>query len=305
MMPPHVEKLCESRSQAFPVTLGTLEDHAQRVTACHAEVAAAQRAVAADKQRRATSIFSRLVDAVLTTNAEAALVHAQDNLDKHQAAGREAVAVWVTATALQEILRNPEQSAMHQQQSGRCQRASDRAGRVRAWVDLAREAENRIKRAQAECESAMTSEMFDAFSKSKTVSLMSSWSNDTARYAVRQAEKAVRGLAAALPKRAAEPAIDLPGEFFDTFCDIVFEPGLDVLTWLNLMTYEKSVAQCKTVLRKLQPLKDQLITLDRDVQDRLRQEQIALDAIEHPYRVGALALVPAVLTAPAVSEQGT
>ena len=295
MMATHVEARSKALVHDAPVTLGTLEDHAQRVTACHAEMAAAQRVVAADKQRRATSIFSRLVDAVLTTDAEAALVHAQDNLDKHQIAARQAVAAWVTATALQDIATNPEQSAKHQHQTGRRQRASERAGRVRAWVLLAREAEHRIKRAQAECESAMTTEMFDVLSKSKTVSLMSSWSNDTARSAVRQAEKAVRELVAALPKRAAEPTIDLPDEFFDMFGDIFFEPSFDLLSWFNLMTYEKSVDQCKSALRKLQPLKDQLTRIDSDLQGRLLFEQHAVDAIEHPYRVEALKRVPDVL----------
>lgn len=285
-------------SQDAPVTLDELEGHAQQVIASQAKVEEALRAVAADKQRRATSVFSRLVDAVLTTDAEASLVHAQKNLDKHQASGRLAVAAWVTATALQEISSNPEHHSKHQYQLGRQQRAKERAGRVDGWLDLARNAEQRIKKAQAECESAMTAEMFDAFSKSKTVSLMSSWSNDTARHAVRQAEAAVRELIVALPRRAAEPTIDLPDEFFDMFGDIFFEPGFDVLSWFNLMTYEKSVEQCKSARRKLQPLNDHLTKIKSDVQARLKQEQAALDAIEGPYRIAVLSVVPAVLKEP-------
>ena len=283
-------------------TLGTLEDLAQQVLASQRELEAAHRAVAADKERRSTSVLARLVDAVLTTDAEARLQAAQDQLDRDMAAGRQAATIWVSATALAELATNTTVAAQHHQQTERLQSAKARVGRVKTWQNLAATAQRQVQRALTACDGAGVSEFFDATSKSKVVSAISSMSNEDAKVAVRDAEKALRDLATALPKRAAVPDIDLPDDIFDLAVDFILEPGLDVLSWFNLISYEQAINQCRDALDRLQPLNKQLHTLTVQALEKQAQEQAALDRIEEPFRAAAVARMPTVLQEPLSSN---
>ena len=123
-------------------------------------------------------------------------------------------------------------------------------------------------------------------------------SNEDAKVAVRAAENALRDLAAALPKRSAVPDIDVPDDFFDLAVDFILEPGLDVLSWFNLFSYEQAMNQCRDALDRLQPLIKQLHSLTVQALEKQAEEQAALDRIEDPFRAAAASRMPAVLQPP-------
>ncbi|MCW5223348.1 hypothetical protein D5041_06980 [Verminephrobacter aporrectodeae subsp. tuberculatae] len=222
-----------------------LHELAAQLQAAQRDVDSARSVVAHDKQERAGSLAARLVDALTTTQPEAVLNAAQARLAEVTQKGRAAAREWIVETACQRLAEQAADAGQHRDQGQRLECVQARAGQVRRWLELAQEADSRLSDARRACESASTTELLDAVSKSKAISVLSCMSTSSAADLIMRAGQAVRALAEALPKHAEQASMDLPGDLCDLVVDLVFNPGFDVLSWFNVMRLGDAARQCK------------------------------------------------------------
>ena len=260
-----------------------LHELAAKVRAAQRHVETARTAVATDKQERAGSLRARLVDALTTTQPEAALADAEAGLAAATKKGKEAARAWIIGTARQSLAQKNAESAQHQEQAQKLERVKSRAAQVRRWLKLAREADSHLSAARSACSSASTTELLDFVSTNKAVSALSYMDTSSAADAVKSAGRAVQALAEALPKRAEHAEICEPDDLLDLVVDLAFDPGFDVLSLFNMSRLDDAARQCGQAANKLRPLLERLRKLADDAQAKADQERAALRGIKAPY----------------------
>lgn len=276
-------------------TTPTIQDLATQVQASQRRVATARSAVEADKALRAGSWRARLVDMLTTTPAEAELNDAEAQLKEHFKVGTHAAQEWIIAIARQRLSEQPKEAELHRMQKRRVEHVTRRAGQVKEWLELTSTAASQLNAARSACESASTTELLDAFSKSKAISALSYMDTSSASDAVKRARVAVKALADALPKRTENGDIDQPDDLLDLVMDLAFDPGVDLLSWFNMGRLDDAARQCREAAAKLRPLLGQLSRLTGEAQAKVEEERAKLSAIEAPYLDAAANEVPEVL----------
>lgn len=275
-----------------------LHELAAQVQAAQRRVETARNILARDKQARASSLMARLVDALTTTQSETVLNDAEARLAAAMKKGRTAACVWIIDTARQRLAEKPAEAGRYQEQARKLERVQRRAGQMRRWLELAREADRRLSAARSACESASTTELLDFVSTNKVISALSYMDTSSAADAIRNAGRAVQALAEALPKRAGQAEIDQPDDLLDLLVDLAFDPGFDVLSLFNMGRLDDAARQCGKAADKLRPLLERLRQLVDDAQAKVEQERAALRDIEAPYLEAAAAQVPDILRMP-------
>lgn len=275
-----------------------IHELAAQVQAAQRHADTARRVVEADKQGRAGSLMARLVDALTTTQPEAVLNDAEARLAAATDKGKKAAHAWIIATAGQRLADQPTDAGRHREQTQRLERVLSRARQVQQWLELAQAADSQLSVAHRACESASTTELLDLVSKNKAISALSYMDTSSASDAVKRAGRAVKELAEALPKRAEQAEIEQPDDLLDLVVDLAFDPGFDVLSWLNMGRLDDAAHQCRQAAEKLRPLLNRLHKLAGEAQARAEQERATLRSIEAPYLEAAAAEVPDVLRVP-------
>ena len=259
---------------------------------------AAKIALAADKTHRASSLAARLQDWFTTTPAEAAVSEAEERLSATAGSAKSEAHQWVVRTARMMLKANEREAARHDDQAQQECRARLRDVQVSRWLRLAREARNQLSTAQDACESASGTELLDAVTTNKAISLLSSANTSDAAEAVRAANRAVQALVADLPKRVDPDRHEEPDDTLDLVVDFVLDFDLDVLSWLNASQLDDLAQQCSKAADKLRPLLQRLEETAAKTRARAELELKALRAIEAPFLNHASSLVPAKLRIP-------
>ncbi|MEK8034216.1 hypothetical protein AACH06_25600 [Ideonella sp. DXS29W] len=268
---------------------------ADEVVNARQAIAAAEAAVAKDKLARAQSLMARLADAFTTTAPEAELDAAKARLDAATAKGTSAARNWILESARQSMASTPATAQLHQGCLERVSQSQGRYNQVRNWLDLAQHASNQLEKAQRACESASTTEFLDLLSKSRTVSVLSSLDTSDAADAIKRAHRALQDLSRALPRRTEQGDIGVPDDTLDLVVDFVFDPGLDLLSWLNMDQLDSSAEQCRQARQRLQPLLARLGEVAEAARLKHSHDLAQAQALERPFLEAALALVPEAL----------
>jgi len=264
----------------------------------HAALQGAKNALANDKLHRSNSLTARLKDWLTTTPAEAAAIAAEERLSATTGLAKSAARQWVMRTARMMLKANEREAARHEDQAQQECRARLRDVQVSRWLRLAREARNQLSAAQDACESASGTELLDAVTTNKAISLLSSASTSDAAEAVRAANRAVHALVTDLPKRVDPERHEEPDDTLDLVVDFVLDFDLDVLSWLNASQLDDLAQQCSKAADKLKPLLQRLEETAAKTRARAELELKALRAVEAPFLGHAASLVPEKLRIP-------
>ncbi|WP_404995396.1 hypothetical protein [Cupriavidus pauculus] len=271
----------------------------QRLAAAEAARDTARQAVAEDRRQR-TTLRAKLWACLAGTRAEAELRKADDHMAALTDDAHAAVRLWVNDTAAAWI--EQEAPEPHGSQLRRVAAVGARFEQLQSWQALARSAVQALERAESHCRSASTSEFFDAISKSKVMSVMSSLDTSAARNAVATARSATQALQQALPKRGATAQLDLPDDTLDLIVDVCLDPGFDILSLFNMAALDKSAAQCNRLRHVLSPLVARLDQLTTAAHQVAQRETARLQAIQAPFLQRAAELVPAPIRLPAPKQ---
>lgn len=252
----------------------------------------AEEAVSRDKALRQYSFLARLYDWLFDTPAERHQSMAQEMLDQALLNGREASTAWVRAEAIRCLGANAADSKRHSDQLATVNRLHQRARVTASWYRLSMEAQQALDKAASACASASNTEMLDMFSKSKTVSLMSTFDTSNAASSVRKANRAVQDLANALPKRASGSDIQAPDDLIDLVVDLSGVMDFDLLSFLNIGKLDSAARACRKAAAELGPTHEKLHKASLEAQRRFDEAVSEQHAIEAPYLQAVTALVP-------------
>lgn len=255
----------------------------------------AEEAVSRDKALRQHSLLARLYDWLFKTPAERIQSMAQESLDQALQRGREAASAWVMNEAIRCLGNNASDSKRHADQLVTVNRLHQRARVTASWYQLSMEAQQALDGAASACASASNTEMLDMFSKSKTVSMMSTIDTSHAASSVRKANRAVQVLAEALPKRASGSDIQAPDDLIDLVVDLSGVMDFDLLSFLNVGKLDSAARACRKAAAELGPTHEKLHRASLEAQRRFDEAKSEQRAIEVPYLEAVTALVPSAI----------
>ncbi len=276
-------------------SIATFSGMAQTLTEARAKRDAAAQAVQDDKTKRAGSLIARLIDACVRTKPESALRKAEADLADLSLHIEKATETMVSILTKARISEDPEAQMIHKAHSDRRDALAVRRDEVGTWLGLANTAHHRLSEAKEACESASTMEMFDLVSSNKGIAFLSSMETSEAADTVKDAERAVRALSEALPKRAKGEDLGAPDDFTDLIFDMAFAPAIDIFSWFNMQKLDEAADRCEQTLHDLAPLREKLAALHARAEARVDAENAALREIEAPFRAAVWAEVPEVL----------
>ncbi|NVL48672.1 hypothetical protein F2S72_01520 [Pseudomonas syringae pv. actinidiae] len=277
---------------------GELNNSVLTIRNARIALAAAERAVQEDKQRRSYSRWARLVDWLFNTKVEARFSDAQAELSEATGAGDKIATRWIIETAKADLSLSPGDSQRHAEQTVRLSKADKRKQKVGHWYGLADSAHCMLLAAASNCDSASNMEMLDLVTSNKGISLLSSLETSDAADSIRVANEAVRSLADALPQRAGADDIDQPTDLMDLILDLSIDPPLDFLSWFNLTKLDDAAAECRRVAEQIAPLRAKLHSTLADVTSKCRAELQMLRDVEAPYLIHATSMVPDLIKCP-------
>lgn len=256
---------------------------ARRIEASEGATRATRRAVERDKERRRNEgLWSRLQDFFTTTPVERAARAALTEAERVRAEATETVTSWIrqqveAAIAVSE--RAEDMRALRMRRGSLAGRL-ERAGH---WLVHARSAQDSLMAAAAACSSAATTEVLDAVTSSKLIAAASYAGTASARQAIARAGAAVDELRKVLPKRGEEHGVKEVDDTLDVVVDLIFDPGLDVLSILNLFELQRAENQCRRSAQRLSPVIERL----QSVVDHHEQALLTLDRriseLEQPF----------------------
>lgn len=269
-----------------------LKNEAAAVLEARRQLESARNAVDKDKQQRTGSLVAKIVDALSTTRAEGDLIRAEEIYEGALNRGKQAAYQWVIATASQSLAAHPEDAIKHSEQKRVLESLQARFEKVHHLLGLAQDADRQLASAQSYCSSASTMELLDIASTNAAFTVLSHMETSDAADRVECANKAVRRLAEALPKRVQHSVIDQPDDLLDFIFDMTVSPSFDVFSLFNLSDLEDAESQCSEMADKLKPLLEKLRDLNLDMEKKIEDEMQALRNIEKPYIEAATAKVP-------------
>ena len=269
-----------------------LEHWLKRIQEARDHFEDAQSRVEQDKIARRASLWARIVDYFTNTPVERDLTDQRDELIAVMTSAGMAAEKWINGQARDTLRLSAADSQRHSAQLQRIANAKKRHDRVQPLLRLVNDACDKLDQARRDCESASDVELLDLVTTSKAASVWSSMETSGAADSIESAHRAVKALAAALPKRATAAEIDIPNDMLDLFVDIAFEPALDVLSWFNMGRLDDAARQCRKASEKIDPLQAQLKRLSATTRQKIAEEMAALHAIELPHLQAAAAQVP-------------
>lgn len=255
----------------------------------------AEEAVARDKALRQYSFLARLYDWLFKTPAERIQSMAQETLDQALQRGRAAASAWIMNEAIRCLGANASDRQRHFDQLATVNRLQQRARVTASWYQLSMEAQQALDKAASACTSASNTEMLDMFSKSKTVSMMSTFDTSNAASSVRKANRAVQNLADALPKRASGTDIQAPDDLIDLVVDLSGVMDFDLLSFMNVGKLDSAARECRKVAAELGPTHEKLHKASLEAQKGFDEAVSEQRAIEAPYLEAVTALVPSAI----------
>ena len=243
----------DAAAQALP---SELVQHDIAILRHSAELQRARANLESDKAARRGSLLASLVDALSRTVPEEAHAVAQARLQSATAAAKPAVVSWVVARAQQSLRQASHDSEIYDSHERRRASTLEQLTEVRRLSELARTAYSRLSDAQSACSSASSTEVLDAFTDSKMVSMMSSAATSSASSAIKAAQSAVQALEEGIQKANLRSPIDQPSDMLDTILDFALPGAIDFTSFLNASRLDRCEEQCVEAKRKIRPIKE-------------------------------------------------
>jgi hypothetical protein len=270
---------------------------AEALRAADQRVQRARTIRARDKERRKHSVLLWLVDAVFITRYEAALNAATKHHKELETHARGCARAWVQQRTCVLATATPELAEQHRQLAGAVDAATQQANLTQKWVRRASAARDAMLAAKRCCQSASTTEFFDAISKNKAVSFMS-WSETSgASRAVDKAKRAVDALRRSLPARGQPLGLDtrihVPDAFFALVVDILVSPTFDLVSWWNMSALDGAARKCDRAAEALAQFGRHARALADEAAAQLQTASAAKAAHEAPYSRAACGELPA------------
>ncbi|MDP9897387.1 hypothetical protein J2W32_006456 [Variovorax boronicumulans] len=272
--------------------LDALKLWATKVDAFASTLEDAKRALADEQKRRKPSFLTWARGLFLQTPAEKAVQLSEAAHATAKTEGMVAARQWVIDSARGKLAATTGINEKHMRQTERCSRARVRVEQAQGWEQVAKEAHRRLREAEAACNGASTTELIDAVSTSKTVSLLSYVDTSDAASSIQRASSGVKALVAALPKRTTQLGVNEPDDLFDLTIDLLMDPSFDLFSWSNMDRLDTAARECGQAAAKLQPLLNQLRVLTQKTEARLVEENAALADLEAPFLEEAMREVP-------------
>ena len=132
-----------------------------------------------------------------------------------------------------------------------------RLQKIRHTRKLLQIADNKLSLASTDIDHAANAELLDIFTKSKAISLWSSYASSSAQRSLQEAKQAINNLNQALAVIAEEKLdydADIPIDILDLSVDLFFSPNMDILSMSNfssLCSASNKFSQMKQALSDL------------------------------------------------------
>lgn len=248
-----------------------------------------------ERERLQSTLTGRFRAWLKGPKSEQAVKQKKEVLERIQSGAKAAALSWVRQEAMNAIASSPSVSHSYQQQRQRVGHVEKRTRQVARLMELARMANDRVDRARRDCESASDTEMWDMLSSNKAISVLSSLETSDASQSLRSASRALKALAEALPKRSESVDFDLPDDGLDLLVDLVFDPGLDILSFFNMQALDDAAEACSEVQKKIAPLLSRLRQTHERALSLEKAERAKLAETEAPFLRSAAEKVPAAI----------
>lgn len=272
-----------------------LDDHAVLVTQARAQL---DHVILIHKQEieGPRSVWARLKDWVSDTPSELAIAETTQALEQSCKEARRTTVTWLDgqqeawlASSGMEQPRALKTSLDHRQA---------RLDKFSNLHSLSRQALSALDTAAERCSSASTMETIDMISSNKGLSLLSTIETGEASDDVETAKRAVTRLQKALKRTEQDPELmDVGSDLPDLAIDMMFDVGLDVLSFFNMLALDESEQSCRDAYDKLKPLHERLEQLKTTASSATDRARTDFESVRRPMLEQWLQQVPQPLVA--------
>lgn len=272
-----------------------LQTMASKVADAVTALVNARTAAQENKARRQHSLIFRLYDRLFPTHTERLEASAESALETAKADGQRVASDWITATALHYLNENGSDRHRRAEQLSEISKLQQHIALTADLLKLSQNAMQHLTNAAYDCNLAWAAELVDLFNKNKTISLDSKIKNSIAAASVRSANASVCALLEALQNHRSATMEAEPGDALELAVDIALEPGIDMLSWVNMPTVQEAAVECRRIAARLALSHDRFERLTKDSHTRLGQATEVLRKIELPYLAAAAEHVPTLI----------
>ncbi len=248
-----------------------------------------------NKARRQHSLIFRLYYWLFPLHTERLEASAESALETAKADGQRVASDWIKATALHYLNQNGSDRHRRAEQLSEISKLQQHIGLTADLLQLSQSAMQHLTNAAYDCDLAWAAELVDLFNKNKTISLDSRIKNSIAAASVRSANASVRAFLEALQNHRSATMEAEPGDALELAVDIAFDPGIDVLSWINMPTVQEAAVECRRIAARLALSHDRFERLTKDSHTRLGHATEVLRKIELPYLAAAAEHVPTLI----------
>lgn len=251
-------------------------------------VASAKANLASDKaRRRDEGIWAQAIDFFTSTQAEEALQNAESVLAQHKRQCEAWVRSW-HAGRVDALIAQDEDAAQSlsqlRERANSLERVTSQANKL---LSLANEAVGSLDRAASACSSASSSELLDAMTSNKAISMMSTFDSSNAKSALERARQAVRRLKEALPTSAnvVQGEMSDVDDTLDLIIDFAFDLPLDITSFLQMGSLDRAQQQCKDIEAKITPISAKLREQHAKARAESEDAKVKLATFIQPYKM--------------------
>lgn len=151
-----------------------------------------------------------------------------------------------------------------------------RLQKIRHTRKLLQIADNKLSLASTDTDHTAKTELLDIFTKSKAISLWSSYASSSAQRSLQEAKQAINNLNQALAVIAEEKLDyddDIPIDILDLSVDLFFSPNMDILSMSNFSSLYSASSKFSQMKQALSDLDNKLEQYEFELQKYLSDDK--------------------------------
>ena len=151
-----------------------------------------------------------------------------------------------------------------------------RLQKIRHTRKLLQIADNKLSLASTDTDHTAKTELLDIFTKSKAISLWSSYASSSAQRSLQEAKQAINNLNQALAVIAEEKLdydADIPIDILDLSVDLFFSPNMDILSMSNFSSLYSASSKFSQMKQALSDLDNKLEQYEFELQKYLSDDK--------------------------------
>ena len=151
-----------------------------------------------------------------------------------------------------------------------------RLQKIRHTRKLLQIANNKLSLASTDTDHTAKTELLDIFTKSKAISLWSSYASSSAQRSLQEAKQAINNLNQALAVIAEEKLDyddDIPIDILDLSVDLFFSPNMDILSMSNFSSLYSASSKFSQMKQALSDLDNKLEQYEFELQKYLSDDK--------------------------------